>query len=250
MKFNNHTPMKLDVLAFGAHPDDVELSCSGTLIMEKSQGRKTGVIDLTEGELGSRGTIETRRTEAAHSAEILKLDVRENCQLADGFFEHSQMNLLKIIEVIRAYQPEIVLCNAPEDRHPDHGKGARLVADACFLSGLVRIETNRDGEKQDPWRPKQVFHYIQDRYLEPDFVYDITPAFEQKMQSIRAFETQFFNPDIDGPETYISKSGFLDGIKHNNQLLGKRIGVNFAEGFITKKIIGINGFDAIISQTT
>lgn len=242
--------MKIDVLAFGAHPDDVELSCSGTLIMEKKQGRTTGVIDLTEGELGSRGTIETRRNEAARSSEILGLSIRENCQLADGFFEHNQANILKIIAVIRAYQPEIVLCNAPEDRHPDHGKGARLVSDACFLSGLIKIETTRDGIKQSPWRPKQVFHYLQDRHLEPDFLYDISEAFQRKMESIRAFETQFHNPQVDGPETYISKVGFLEGVKHNNQLLGKRIGVSYAEGFITKKIIGISGFDTIISQST
>jgi bacillithiol biosynthesis deacetylase BshB1 len=242
--------MKIDVLAFGAHPDDVELSCSGTLIMEKKQGRTTGVIDLTEGELGSRGNVETRRNEATRSSEILGLSIRENCQLADGFFEHNQTNLLKIIAVIRAYQPEIVLCNAPEDRHPDHGKGARLVSDACFLSGLIRIETSRDGMKQSPWRPKQVFHYIQDRQLEPDFLYDISETFEQKMDSIRSFETQFHNPQVAGPDTYISKPGFLEAVKYNNQLLGKRIGVSFAEGFITNKIIGISGFDAIISQST
>ena len=170
--------MKLDVLAFGVHPDDVELSCSGTLLVEKKQGRKTGIVDLTEGELGTRGTVETRYAEAALASGILGVDVRENLRLADGFFKNEEKEQREVIRVIRKYKPEIVLCNAPEDRHPDHGRSAKLVSDASFLSGLMKIETTDNGLKQEPWRPAYVLHYIQDRFLKPDFVIDISDVFE------------------------------------------------------------------------
>lgn len=242
--------MKLDVLAFGAHPDDVELSCGGLLLIEKRNGKKIGVIDLTEGELGSRGTVETRYLEAAKAKEILGLDIRENLQLEDGFFRNDKAAALKIISVIRRYQPEVVVCNAPDDRHPDHGRAAQLVSEACFLSGLIKIETNHDHVAQNPWRPKLVLHYIQDRYLEPDFLLDITNVIEDKINAIKAYTTQFYNPDIEGPETYISKPEFMDNLINRNKILGKRIGVPYAEGFITKKIIGIRNLDAIIQETT
>jgi len=242
--------MKIDILAIGAHPDDVELSCAGTLVVEKLNGKKVGVIDLTAGELGSRGDAETRKLEAAASSKILGLDVRENLYLKDGFFTNDEQSQRKLITAIRKYQPEIILCNAPEDRHPDHGKAAQLVSDASFLSGLIKIETDFNGELQTPWRPKYVFHYIQDRHLEPDFLVDITHTFDKKMASILAYKTQFYNKDIEGIETYISNPEFLEILKTHNKLLGKRIGVRFAEGFISKKNIGIYNFDAFIQKTT
>jgi bacillithiol biosynthesis deacetylase BshB1 len=242
--------MKIDVLAVGAHPDDVELSCSGVLLVEKNNGKTTGIIDLTEGELGTRGTAETRRQEATDSAAILGVDIRENLKLADGFFSNDKESQLRIIESIRKYKPDIIICNAPEDRHPDHGRSAGLVSDAAFLSGLLKIETTENGRIQEAWRPKYVLHYLQDRYLQPDFVVDITNVFERKLESIRAFKTQFHSPEIDGPQTYISSPDFLDSIVYRAKMLGKMIGVKYAEGFITKKMIGIRNFDAIIKQDT
>jgi bacillithiol biosynthesis deacetylase BshB1 len=235
--------MKLDILAFGAHPDDVELSCSGTLLIEKQRGKKVGIIDLTEGELGTRGNIETRRQEAADASGIMGIDVRENLGLPDGFFRNDKETLLKVIEVIRKYQPDILICNAIEDRHPDHGKAAGLIQDAAFLSGLLKIETK---EHNVPWRPKHVFYYIQDSYIEPHFLVDITPVFEKKMAAIKAYKTQFHNTEIEGPETYISRPGFLEFIANRSKIFGKRIGVEFAEGFITKNNLGINSLDALI----
>jgi bacillithiol biosynthesis deacetylase BshB1 len=242
--------MKLDVLAFGVHPDDVELSCAGILLMEKKNGKKTGVIDLTQGELGTRGSAEIRKKEAADAARILKLDVRENLGLADGFFANDEAHQRKVIAVIRKYRPEVVICNAPEDRHPDHGRSARLVSDAAFLSGLVKIETKHDGKIQEPWRPKYVFHYIQDRYLKPDFVVDVTEVFEKKLEAIKAYATQFHNPEMDGPETYISKPGFLESVIYRYKMFGKMIGVDYAEGFISEKTIGIRSLDALIKENT
>jgi bacillithiol biosynthesis deacetylase BshB1 len=235
--------MKLDVLAFGAHPDDVELSCSGALLIEKQNGKKIGIIDLTEGEMGSRGTVETRRQEAAEAAMILGLDVRGNIKLPDVFFNNDKPTLLKIIEQIRKYQPEIIICNAPEDRHPDHGNAAKLIQDAAFLSGLLKIETQHHNT---PWRPKHVYHYIQDSYIEPDFLVDISSVFEKKLAAIKAFKTQFHNLEIEGPETYISRPEFLEFIVNRSKIFGKRIGVDYAEGFITKKNIGVKSLDAII----
>lgn len=242
--------MKLDILAFGAHPDDVELSCSGTLLNEKRNGKKIGIIDLTEGELGSRGSIQTRYSEAAEALKILGLDCRENLQLQDGFFSIDKETTLKVVHVIRKYKPEIVICNAINDRHPDHARAAKLVSEAAFLSGLIKIETHEEGNTQEAWRPKYVFHYIQDRYLEPDFLIDISDSMEKKLDSIKAYKTQFYNPEMDGPETYISKPEFLEHIVGRNQLLGKRIGVKYAEGFISPKKIGFSNLDALIKENT
>ncbi len=235
--------MKLDILGFGAHPDDVELSCSGTLLIEKQRGKKVGIIDLTEGELGTRGNVETRRQEAEASTGIMGIDVRENLGLPDGFFRNDKETLLKVIEVIRKHQPDIIICNAIEDRHPDHGKAAGLIQEASFLSGLLKVETK---EHNVAWRPKHVFHYIQDSYIEPHFIVDITPVFEKKMAAIKAYKTQFHNDEIEGPETYISRPGFLEFIVNRCKIFGKRIGVEYAEGFVTKKDIGIKTLDAMI----
>jgi N-acetylglucosamine malate deacetylase 1 len=242
--------MKLDILAFGVHPDDVELSCSGVLLTEKLLGKKTGIVDLTQGELGTRGTAETRKQEAAVSAKILQVDVRENLGLADGFFKNDEEHQLKVIAAIRKFQPEIILCNAPEDRHPDHGRSAGLLEDAAFLSGLRKVETWEDGKLQEPWKPKYVFNYIQDRYLQPDFVIDISAVMDQKIESIKAFSTQFYNPDLNEPQTYISTPDFLDSIIYRSKMMGKMIGVAYAEGFISKKIIGFNSFNALIANVT
>ncbi len=242
--------MKLDYLAFGAHPDDIELSCSGLLILEKSLGKTTGIIDLTEGELGSRGTVATRYQESSDAAAIMELDIRENLQLPDGFFKNDKETQLKVIQKIRKYRPEIVICNASEDRHPDHGRGSQLVEDATFLSGLLKIETFENGEKQQHWRPKYVFQYIQDRYLEPSFLVDISPIYEKKLAAIRAYKTQFYSPGVEGPETYISKPGFLDYITNRDKTHGSRIGVEYAEGFISKKKLGFSNLDNLIKQNT
>ena len=242
--------MKLDILAFGVHPDDVELSCSGVLLTEKLLGKKTGIVDLTQGELGTRGTAETRKQEATASAKILQVDVRENLGLADGFFKNDEEHQRKVIAAIRKYRPEIILCNAPEDRHPDHGRSAALVEDAAFLAGLRKIETLQDGVLQEPWKPKYVFNYIQDRYLQPDFVIDISSVINQKIESIKAFSTQFYNPDLNEPPTYISTPDFLDSVIYRSKMMGKMIGVAYAEGFVSKKIIGFNSFNALIANVT
>ncbi len=242
--------MKLDVLAFGVHPDDVELGCSGTLMAAQAEGKVTGIIDMTRGELGTRGTPEIRMEESALAANILGVKVRENLGMADGFFQHTEENLLKIITVLRKYQPEIVLANATEDRHPDHGRSAKLLADAAFLSGLRKIVTKENGIVQPIWKPAYVFHYIQDRFIQPSFVIDISPYMERKTASIKAYATQFFNPELDEPETYISSSQFLEGVKARAMLLGKRIGVAFGEGFSSEKTLGIASMDAFIKIPT
>jgi len=242
--------MKTDILAFGVHPDDVELGCSGTIIAAVSEGKKVAVVDLTRGELGTRGTAETRDAEAADAADVMGLVARENLGMADGFFENNEENIRKVITVIRKYRPEIVLCNAPEDRHPDHGRSSKLVSDAAFLSGLRKIATDIDGTVQESWRPKYVFHYIQDRYLKPDFVYDISAHFEKKIASVLCYKTQFNTLDASEPATYISNPDFLDVIKSRALMFGKRIGVRYAEGYITTKMVGITSFDAFIQETT
>ncbi len=242
--------MDLDVLAFGVHPDDVELSCAGVLLVEKQKGKKTGIIDLTQGELGTRGTAETRKVEANNAALILGVDVRENLNMADGFLQNDPEHQLLVIAAIRKYRPEIILCNAPEDRHPDHGKAAKLVADASFLAGLVKIETSENGIIQQPFRPKYVFHYIQDRYLKPDFVIDISSVFEAKLEAIKAYATQFHNPNVEGPQTYISTPDFLESIIYRSKMFGKMIGVKYAEGFISEKMIGLSSFEALIKENT
>lgn len=242
--------MKLDILAFGVHPDDVELSCGGTLLIEMVHGKKTGIIDLTRGELGTRGTAHTRKEEAAAAAKILGVHVRENLEMRDGFFKNDEEHQLQIIQKLRQYQPEIVLCNAVEDRHPDHGRSSKLVSDSCFLSGLRKIETSFEGVPQEAWRPKYVFHYIQDRYLNPDFVIDVSSVFEQKLKAIQAYGTQFHNPELDEPQTYISTPGYLDSVIYRHKMFGKMIGVDHAEGFVTEKMIGIKSFDAFIQIPT
>lgn len=244
--------MKLDLLAFGVHPDDIELSCAGTLLVEKNHGKKVGIIDLTRGELGTRGTAETREEEAENSAKILGTDVRENLDMADAFFKNDEENQRKIITVLRKYQPEIILCNAPDDRHPDHGRSAKLVADAAFLSGLRKIETFDGTEKQEVWKPKYVFNYIQDMYFEPTFVIDISDVIDIKTEAIKAFKTQFFSggPNDEEPQTYISTPEFLESVINRSKMFGKMIGVKHAEGFISKKMIGINSFEALIQNVT
>ena len=241
--------MKLDILAIGVHPDDVELGCSGTILNEIKNGKKVGILDLTQGELGSRGTIETRYTEAAAAAMILGVHLRENLKMADGFFKNDPEHQLKLIIAIRKYQPEILFTNALQDRHPDHGRASELTEDAAFLSGLVKIKTTDEaGNDQQPWRPKYVFHYIQDRYIEPDFVTDITDVFEQRMEAIKAYTTQFYNPENedDGPQTYISSPDFSESVNSRARMMGKKIGVKYGEGFNTKKILGIKNIDSLL----
>jgi len=244
--------MKLDILAFGVHPDDVELGCSGTLMAAIADGKKVGIIDLTRGELGTRGTVETRKAEAALAAEIMGVTIRENLDMPDGFFQNDELNQRKVITAIRKYQPDIILANAPEDRHPDHGRSAKLVADAAFLAGLRKIETVVNDISQPIWRSSYVFHYIQDRFIQPSFVIDITDYMDRKIESVLAYSTQFFNPDSQNqePQTYISSPQFLETVKARALMLGKRIGVGYAEGYITEKIIGLKGFDAIIKEKT
>ncbi|CAN5248549.1 bacillithiol biosynthesis deacetylase BshB1 [soil metagenome] len=245
--------MKLDILAFGVHPDDIELSCAGTLLKEKKNGKKTGIVDLTKGELGTRGTAETRLQESEDAAAILGVEIRENLEMHDGFFLNDSENKLKVIGAIRKYRPEIVLCNAPEDRHPDHGRSSQLLTDAGFLSGLKKISTKgADGKEQKEWRPKYIFQYIQDRYLKPDFLIDVSDVFEMKIEAIKAFKTQFHIPESDNkePQTYISSAEFLESIVYRAKLFGKMIGVKYAEGFITSKMIGFSSFDSFICEDT
>ena len=223
--------MKLDILAFGAHPDDVELSCSGVILKNTALGRKVGLIDLTKGELGTRGTPAIREKEAKASAKILGVLFRENLKMEDGFFQNDKKHLLKVIQKIRQYRPDVVLANALEDRHPDHGRAAKLVADACFLSGLVKIVTKQNGKKQEVWRPKAVYHYIQYRKLKADIAIDITPFIEKKMESIYAFSSQFYNPDSKEPSTLISQKDFFEYIKTREREYGQLLGVGYAEGF-------------------
>ena len=242
--------MKADILAFGVHPDDVELGCAGTMIASIAAGKKVAVIDLTRGELGTRGTAETRKTEAANAAKVMGLHARENLEMADGFFMYDEPNIRKVITAIRKYQPEILLCNAPDDRHPDHGRSSKLVTDAAFLSGLRKIETVFEGKQQQEWRPKYVFHYIQDRYLKPDFVFDISAHHDKKLDAILCYTTQFNSADNSEPQTYISTPDFLDTVKARALMLGKRIGVKYAEGYISSKMLGIKSFDAFIQIST
>jgi N-acetylglucosamine malate deacetylase 1 len=246
--------MKVDILAIGAHPDDIELGCSGTIINEIRNGKKVGIVDLTQGELGTRGTIETRYSEAAEAARIMGVSARENLKMRDGFFENNPAHQMMLIRAIRKYQPEIVLANAPEDRHPDHGRAARLIADACFFAGLRKIETTHDdGSAQQAWRPKYVFHYIQDRYIEPGFIVDISDVFEQRMQAIAAYTTQFYTGAAEEnaePQSYISTPLFLESVIARARMMGKRIGVKFGEGFVTEKLIGVRNFDAFVQETT
>ncbi|MDP1726580.1 MAG: bacillithiol biosynthesis deacetylase BshB1 [Bacteroidota bacterium] len=238
--------MKLDILVFAAHPDDAELSCSGTIMRHLDLGYKVGIVDLTRGEMGTRGTPELRQKEAEASSKIMGISIRENLGFEDCFFTKDKAHLISVIEMIRKYQPELVLCNAASDRHIDHGKGSDLVNDACFLSGLRKIETKIAGKPQISWRPKQVYNYIQDRITKPDLVFDITPYFEKKMECILAFESQFFNPESMEPLTPISSPEFMKHLKGRALEYGRQIGVTFGEGFTVKRNIGAkNLFDLI-----
>ena len=235
----NH-PIKLDILAVGVHPDDVELSAAGTLLRQISLGNSVGLLDLTLGELGTRGSAKIRTEEAMVAAKMMGAKVRVQLDLEDGFFTQNRSNLLKIIQVIRTYRPEIILANALDDRHPDHGRAAKLTADACFLSGLIKVEThNTEGGLQEPWRPKNIYHYIQDRVLKPDFAIDITDFVDKKFEIIGAYKSQFFNPNSDEPMTPISSASFLEAIRGKDANFGRSIGVHYAEGYNVARTVGI-----------
>lgn len=239
--------MKLDILVFAAHPDDAELGCGGTIIRQLLQGKSVGIVDLTQGELGTLGDVRTRAGEAAAASELMGLAVRQNLKLADGFFTHNPQNVLRVVEVIRTYRPEIVLANATEDRHPDHGRAARLVSEACFLSGLEKVETRNGSAWQEKWRPSRVFNYIQDRYIKPDFVVDITPVFEKKMEAIRCYSSQFYDPQSNRKEeTPISGKDFWHFLEGRAREMGRIIGVEFGEGFTSERIPGVRDLWDII----
>lgn len=237
--------MKLDILAFGAHPDDVEIGCSATIAKEISLGKKVGIIDLTRGELGTRGSADLRDEESARAKEILGVHIRENLGFADGFFINDKKHQLELIKMVRKYQPEIVLCNAIDDRHIDHSKGSKLVSDACFLSGLVKIETELGGVKQEKWRPKQVYHYIQWKNIEPDFVVDVTGFMDKKMASVKAYSSQLFNPKSNEPETPIASKNFIESITYRASDLGRLIGVEYAEGFTVERHVAVDSLDKL-----
>ncbi|MCX2495474.1 bacillithiol biosynthesis deacetylase BshB1 [Pedobacter sp. PF22-3] len=236
--------MNLDILVIAVHPDDAELCCSGTILKHIALGKKVGIVDLTRGELGTRGTAETRDEEAADSAKILGLHIRENLRLRDGFFQNDEFHRLEVIKAIRKYQPEIILSNALEDRHPDHGRAGDLVYDSVFLSGLPKIETSVDGILQDAHRPRLLLQFIQDRYLKPDIIVDISDHMDKKIESIQAFKTQFYNPDVEGQQTYISSPEFFESVIGRSREFGKSIGATFGEGFTSRKLLGVdNLFD-------
>lgn len=234
--------MKLDILVFAAHPDDAELACSGTILKYKAEGKKVGVIDLTRGELGTRGSAELRKEEAEAAAKILGLDIRENLGMRDGFFQNDEAHQLQIIQKIRQYQPEIIIANALYDRHPDHGRGGALLNDATFLSGLPKIVTTLNEETQEAWRPRLFLQFIQDAYIEPDIIIDVSEFWDKKVQSIQAYKSQFFSPDYDKEEqqTYISSPQFMLVVEGRAREFGKHIGTAFAEGFTSKKLLGVN----------
>ena len=238
--------MKLDILAIGAHPDDVEMSCGATIAKEISKGKKVGILDLTRGELGTRGSAEIRDQESAAAAKILGISMRENLRLSDGFFENTKEAQLSIIKVIRKYRPEVVFCNAIDDRHIDHAKGSKLASDACFLSGLRRIETKIDGELQEAWRPKAVYHYIQWKDIVPNVVVDVSGFMDIKLESIRAYKSQFYDPNSKDPETPISSKNALDSLWYRNSNFGRLIGTEAGEGFTTERYPGVDSiFDLI-----
>ncbi|WBX73147.1 bacillithiol biosynthesis deacetylase BshB1 [Tenacibaculum pacificus] len=238
--------MKLDILAFGAHPDDVELGCGATIAKEISFGKKVGIVDLTRGELGTRGSAKLRDIEATNAANILGVSLRENLGFSDGFFKNDKEHQLEVIKMIRKYKPDIVLCNAIDDRHIDHPKGSDLVSNACFLSGLLKIETSIDGVNQEKWRPKLVYHYIQWKNIEPDFVVDVTGFMEKKEKSVLAYASQFFNPNSNEPETPITSKNFTDSINYRAKDLGRLIGVDFAEGFTSERYVAVEKISELI----
>jgi N-acetylglucosamine malate deacetylase 1 len=232
---------KLDILVFGAHPDDVELGCGGTILKHVKQGYKVGVIDLTRGELGTRGTEETRSDETENSTKILGVSLRDNMGFKDGFFQNDKSHKMELIKKIRQYKPDIVITNAPSDRHPDHGRSSDLTIDSCFLSGLEKIETG-----QDVWRPKHIYHYIQFNTILPDFVLDITDEMEQKIESILCYKTQFYNPESEETETIISSKDFLESVKYRAKDLGRQSDCKYAEGFITNQTLKVNSLKDLI----
>ena len=245
--------MKVDILAIGVHPDDVELGCSGTLISEIKRGKKAAIVDLTQGELGTRGNVDTRYEEAAKAAMIIGVQSRENLKMRDGFFKNDEANQMKLIQAIRKYQPSVIIGNILHDRHPDHGRAGQMISTSCFLSGLSKIETKDEkGKPQERWKPAYVLHYMQDWYHDPDLLIDITDVFEQRMEAIKAYTSQFYNADSgdEGPQTYISTADFLESIVARAKVLGKKIGVKYAEGFITEKKIGIKNLDSLILNET
>lgn len=237
--------MKLDILVFAAHPDDAELACSGTIISHIAQGKKVGIVDLTLGEMSTRGTVDIRRQEAKRSAEIMGLAIRENLELADVHFQNDEASQLAVVAKIRKYQPEIILANAVHDRHPDHGRASELVSQACFMSGLKKVEIDsQDGETVGPWRPKAIYHFIQSLFIKPDFVVDVSEYWEQKLESIRAFESQFHNPNSNEPATYISSPTFMKMIEARGSEFGHAIGATYGEGFTVERLLGVrNLFD-------
>jgi bacillithiol biosynthesis deacetylase BshB1 len=238
--------MKLDILVFGAHPDDAELGAGGTIAKEIALGKKVGIIDLTRGELGTRGSAEIRDGESAAAAKLLGVTVRENLCFKDGFFVNDERHQLEVIKMIRKYKPDTVLCNAVEDRHIDHGKGSKLVSDACFLSGLRRIETKIGEEKQQEWRPKLVYHYLQWKNLTPDFVIDISDYIDAKSEAILAYASQFHDPNNNEPETPISSKTFIESVYYRAKDLGRLVGVDYAEGFTVERMIAVESLDSLI----
>lgn len=238
--------MKLDILVFAVHPDDAELGCAGVLLKEKALGKKIGIVDLTRGELGTRGTAETRKAEAADAAKILGLDIRDNLSMRDGFFLNDEEHRIKVIEQIRKYQPDIIITNALHDRHPDHGRAGDIVNDSVFLSGLPKIETNAGNEPQQAWRPRLLLQFIQDYYIKPDVVIDVTEFWEQKMKSVLAYKTQFHNPDLDEEQTYISSPEFLKVVESRAREYGKYINATFAEGFTCRKLLGVENISQLV----
>jgi bacillithiol biosynthesis deacetylase BshB1 len=238
--------MKLHILAIAAHPDDIELGCAGTLIKHAEAGQAVGIIDLTQGELGTRGSVALRYQEAQLAAKVMGVAVRENACMADGFFKNDEEHQRQLITYIRKYRPEIVLANALSDRHPDHGKGGRLIADACFLAGLRKIVTLHEGAPQEPWRPRRVYHMIQDRLHEPTFIVDISSAFLKKMEAIRCYRSQFHDPESEEPMTYIASEHFINTVMYRDSLTGKRIGTQYAEGFTSENLPGIANLDSLL----
>lgn len=238
--------MKLDILAIAAHPDDLELTCAGTILKHIKFGKKIGILDLTQGELGTRGSAALRMKEAAKAAKILGVEFRENMKMKDGFFKNDDAHRIELIKKIRKYRPELILCNAIHDRHPDHARASQLVSEACFYSGLQKITSAINGNKQQAWRPKAVYHTIQDRYIKPDFVIDVTPFMQKKMEAIMAFSSQFYNPSSTEPLTAISSKNFLHTIRGRMADFGRAIGVDYAEGFTVERFVGINNlFDLL-----
>ena len=238
--------MKLDILAFGAHPDDIELGCGATIAKEVSLGKKVGIIDLTQGELGTRGSAELRMIEANNAGKILGVSVRENLGFADGFFTNDKKHQLEIIKMIRKYRPDIVLCNAIDDRHIDHGKGSKLVSDACFLSGLMKIETKLEGKQQEKWRPKHVYHYIQWKNIEPDFVINVSGFINKKQAAVLAYSSQFYDPNSKEPESPITSKTFIESINYRARDLGRLIGVEYAEGFTSERYVAAENLSKLI----